>query len=317
MKKKIAIALVLMFTVLTFAACGGDTGRFIMATGGVAGTYYPLGGVMAGVINANTDLEITPVASGASADNLRQLGEGFAHIAIVQNDVMAYAYYGIETWADDDAVTNITTLMSLYPETVQVVVLADSDIYSVEDLAGQRVSVGAVGSGVEANAKQVLAAHGLSFNDITVTNLGFAESADAMRDLNLDAFFVTAATPNTAVSELATARDLRLLNLADDKIGELMERHPFYVRVTVTDADYTWITEPVNTVAVQATLIATSDLDDTAAYQIVQTMIDHADEVEAGHARGAYFTLENAVQSISVDFHPGARKFFEERGALN
>jgi TRAP transporter TAXI family solute receptor len=290
--------------------------RLNFATGGVAGTYYPLGGAMAVVINDRTNLNITVMSSGASADNIRQLDAGDAHIAIAQNDVMSYAFNGTEIWADSPPVTNIATLMSLYPETIQIIVLADSDIYSVEDLRGQRVSIGDIGSGVEANAVQVLGAYGLTVDDITREALGFGGSADLMRDGGLDAFFVTAATPNTAVLELSTARDLRIINLSEEAINQLLADYAYYVRVSVSAADgYAFMTEPINTVAVQATLVASTDLDDQVAYDIVRALIDGQGDI--GHARGAYIGLESAVQSISVDFHPGARRFFEDRGVLD
>lgn len=293
--------------------------RFIMATGGVAGTYYPFGGAMSTVINNHTGLDVTITSSGASADNINQIGVGDADIAIVQNDVMYYAFTGTSIWADRDTVTNMGTLMSLYPETVQIVVLADSGIYTVADLAGQRVSVGALGSGVNANASQVLAAYGLTFDDITDFHLNFADSAAAMQDFNLDAFFVTAATPNTAVAELSRNRDLRLVPLTEQGIANLMAEYAFYVRVTVTDADgYDFITEPIQTVAVQATLIASLDtVSDDDAFEIVRALIQNQPEVTLGHARGAYISLYNAVQSISVPFHPGALQFFREAGILD
>ena len=310
------ILVVMISAMLLLSACGQNEIRLNMATGGVAGTYFPLGGAMAAVINDRTDIYITAMASGASADNIQQIAAGDAHIAIAQNDVMNYAFHGISIWSEREPVTTIATLMSLYPETVQIIVLADSGIYSVADLAGKRVSIGDIGSGVEANAVQVLAAYGLGRDDITQINLGFGASADAMRDFNLDAFFVTAATPNTAVLELSTARDLRLLSLSERAIQDLMRDYPFYVRVSVDESDgYPWMTEPINTVAVQATLIASTDLDEQIAYDIVRALIEG--QADIGHARGAYITLYNAVQSISVDFHPGARRFFEEMGVLD
>ena len=314
--KRILTVFFVFSVMFLMGACGEQGVRLNMATGGVAGTYYPFGGAMASVINARTDVSVTVMASGASADNIRQIAAGDAHIAIAQNDVMSYAFTGTGIWTDHVPVTNLATLMSLYPETVQIIVLDDSGIYSVEDLRGRRVSIGDMGSGVEANAMQILDAHGLSTADISVINLGFGPSADAMRDGQLDAFFVTAATPNSAIMELSVARNLRMLPMSDAIIQLLMERHPFYTRVTVTEADgYTFITQPVNTVAVQATLITSTSLDEQVAYDIVRALIEG--QADIGHARGAYVTPYNAVQSISVDFHPGARRFFEEIGALN
>ena len=344
MKKRfLALVIVIVAALLFVSACNGDDNqggqvdqgdqgnqvnegeqveqrnpvRLIMATGGVAGTYYPFCSVMAGVINNHSNyINVTVNASGASADNIQQIGLGNAHIAIAQNDVMSYAFYGTSIWSERPTVTNFGTLMSLYPESVQIVVLADSDIHSVDDLAGRNVSIGDIGSGVEANSLQVLAAHGLTVDDINVQNLGFAPSADAMRDGRLDAVFLTTAAPNTAVAELATARNLRLLSISDEVAEQLMADYPFYVRVTLDSSDYTFLTEPVYTIAVQATLMGSLDLADEVAYDIVRILIDNQSEVAEGHNRGHDISLEYAVQSVSVDFHPGARRFFEERGVL-
>ncbi|MCL2197848.1 MAG: TAXI family TRAP transporter solute-binding subunit [Defluviitaleaceae bacterium] len=315
------LLLMLPVALLLFAACGdADEVRFTMATGTVAGTYYPLGGAMASVINNHTEnINVTITSSGASADNVRQIGLGDAQIAIVQNDVMYYAFTGTSIWGDQAPVRNMGTLMSLYPETVHLIVHADSGIYSVNDLAGRRVSVGGPGSGVSANAGQVLWAYGMTVDDFNAFHLGFADSASAMQDFNLDAFFATSATPNTAVYELARNRDLRLIPISQAAVDTLLAEYAFYVPIMVTSADYTWVTTPIQTVAVQATLIASLDeVSDDAAYEMVRALIENAPEVTEGHARGAYINMHNAVQSISVDFHPGARRFFESRGvALN
>lgn len=312
---------IMLGSLLILVACGAEGGgggvvtHLNMATGGVAGTYYPLGGAMATVIGDRTDLNITVMASGASADNIQQLGIGDAHIAIAQNDVMSYAFHGTGIWEGNDPVTNLATIMSLYPETVHIVVRADSSFYSVADLYGMRVSTGAIGSGVEANAMQVLAAYGITINDITPSHLGFQDSADAMQDNVIDAFFVTSATPNTAVDTLSFAVDLRILELSESVINHLLNTYGFYVRDVVTSEQYTWLTAPVNTVAVQATLVATTDLDEQIVYDILQALFEG--QAEIGHARAQEFTLESAVQSISVDLHPGAVRFFTERGVLD
>ena len=289
--------------------------RLYMSTGGIAGTYFPLGGAMAEVIYENTGIYITVMASGASADNIRHMAAGRAQIAIVQNDVMSYAFHGTGIWAGNEPVTNIATLMSLYPETVQIIVAADSGIYNVSDLAGKRVSVGDIGSGVEANALQILDIHGLMRDDIYVVNKGFSDSANAMRALELDAFFVTSAAPNMAVMQLSEYVDLRLLSMSDSVIRLLMSRYPFYTHDILNHTHYPWLAEPVTTVAVQATLISTTDMPDQVAYDIVRALIENYADID--HPRGAYITLKNATQSISVDFHPGARRFFETRNAFD
>lgn len=302
----------------TAPASGSDAPeavRLIMATGGTGGTYYPFGGALAQAIDSATGyIKVNVNATGASAENVQQIGGGLAHLAIVQNDVMDYAYNASNTWTGE-AVTNMATLMSLYPEVCQLIVSADSGISSVSDLAGKRVSTGDIGSGVEANAIQILEAYGMSVSDVKQEHLSFNASADAMKDRSIDAFFVTAGVPNTAVMDLQTSRELKVINLDDDKIVALTDKYPFYAKVTLTSEDYSFLTEPVNTVAVKATLIANPDMDEQVAYDIVKAIIESKDTITAAHAKGAYISAENAVQGISVELHPGAAKYFKEIGA--
>ncbi|MCL2842689.1 MAG: TAXI family TRAP transporter solute-binding subunit [Oscillospiraceae bacterium] len=322
MKKKVIACLAMVLCILLVAgACGGDGGgaqtRLIMATGGTGGTYYPFGGVMAGVINNTTDLQISPNASGASVDNLRQIAAGDAHIALAQNDASYYAFTATEIWSEFDAVTSLRSLMALHPEPVQIVVLADSGIYSVEDLAGRRVSVGDIGSGVEANSKQILGVYGITFDDINVFNLGVGPSADAMRDGSIDAFFFTAIAPTAAIMELSTRHDVRLLSISDARIDMLTSQYAFYARATLDSENYTFLTEPVQTVTVHAQLIVSEDMDEDLVYTIVQAIMDGREEIIEGHRAGNYIDPAHAVEYISVPLHPGAIRFFQEAGVLD
>ncbi len=188
----VIIALALVFTL---GACSGAPassndnqpaeakgGNYIMATGGTSGTYYPLGGAMAQIIAKYVpNTNVTPNATGASKENIRLVSSGDADIAIVQNDVLDYASKGIEIF-NGEKVSGLTVLATLYPEVCQVVVGADSGINTIADLKGKRVSVGDAGSGVEANAKQILEIYGLKFEDVNASRLSFKESASAFQD---------------------------------------------------------------------------------------------------------------------------------------
>ena len=288
--------------------------RLTMATGGTSGTYYPYGGALALAIDAATGyIKINVNSTGASAENVQQIGSGLAHLAIVQNDVMDYAYNGTNTWTAEP-VKSMVTLMSLYPEVCQLIVSADSGIESVADLAGKRISTGDIGSGVEANAIQILEAYGLTVDDLRAEHLGFGPSADAMKDKSIDGFFATSGVPNTAVLELSTSREIRVIPLDNDKIDALIAKYPFYAKVAITEQDYSFLSSSVNTVAVQATLIASPELDDQVAYDIVKAIIESKESIMVAHQKGAFIDPEYAVQGVSVDFHPGAKKYFQEIG---
>ena len=165
-------------TAAAAAAPSGDAQKLTMGTGGTTGTYYAFGGVIANVLNSkDIGVNINVQSTGASKANIYLVNDGEADLAIVQNDVMDYAYNGTDLFAEEGAAKDFTTVAALYAEVCQIV--SSGDIKSVADLKGKRVSVGDAGSGVEFNARQILEAYDISFDDIQVNNLGFGDSADA------------------------------------------------------------------------------------------------------------------------------------------
>ena len=220
------------------AAPSGDAVKMTMGTGGTTGTYYAFGGVIANVLNAkDIGVNINVQSTGASKANIYLVNDGEADLAIVQNDVMDYAYNGTDLFAEEGAATEFATVAGLYAEVCQVV--STGDIKSIADLKGKRVSVGDAGSGVEFNARQILEAYGISFDDIEVNNLGFGDSSDALKDGKIDAFFCTAGAPTTAIVELATTNSINLLEIDDEHAAALAEAHPFYTTYPIPDGSYT------------------------------------------------------------------------------
>jgi len=289
---------------------------FIFATGGTGGTYFPYGTILAQKISdVNEYITIEVAATGASVENIRMIDSGAAHIAIAQNDVTDYAYNATHSW-NGEAIKNICVLMSLYPEVCHLVVAADSDIVSGADLKGKRVSIGDSGSGVEANAIQIIAAYGLTVNDIYQENLGFASSVAALADGSIDAFFMTAGAPNTLLRETNDAVPLRIIGLSESVINGLISRYPYYTKATITHDNYPFLYEPVYTVAVLATLVASPAISDKCAYDIVKTIIENKNAISVAHIKGTYINSEYAVQGISIPMHPGAEKYFKEIGVL-
>ena len=283
------------------AAPSGETVNMIMGTGGTTGTYYAFGGVIANVLNSkNVGVNITVQSTGASKANIFLVNDGEAELAIVQNDVMDYGYNGTDLFADEGAANNFATVAALYAEVCQIV--ATGDIKSVADLKGKRVSVGDAGSGVEFNARQILEAYGITFDDIEVNNLGFGDSSDAIKDGKIDAFFCTAGAPTTAIVELATTK--------------LAEAHPFYTTYPIPGGSYNGVDNDVQTVAIKATLICSPDLSEDTVYNLTKAIFDNQSEIAAAHAKGEELSLEYAVSGVSVPFHPGAEKYFKEVGAI-
>jgi TRAP transporter TAXI family solute receptor len=288
-----------------------------MVTGGTSGTYYAYGGIVATTLTSALDgIEITANTSGASAANVRSLHNGEAELAIVQNDVLDYALNGTEIMAADGAMPGLRTIATLYPEVIQVVATADSGIQSIADLAGKSVCVGDAGSGSEANARQVLAAYGLTFEDLgKVENLSFGDAATAMQNGTLDASFSTAGVPNPAITELKTATDIVIVPINGPEADQLIADYPFYSKYTITDEDYD--IPGGDTVAILATLACSDTLSDDVVYTITKGLFDNQAALATAHAKGAELSLESAVQGVSIPFHPGAEKYYKEVGALS
>ena len=314
MKKKvlgILLAAAMVMGTSTVAMAASD---LTLGTGGTTGTYYAVGGVMATVLNpVMEDVDLTVTATGASKANILLIDEEDADLAIVQNDVMYYAYTGTDLFEDEGAYETFASVAGLYDETVQIVTCFDG-IKSVDDLEGKTVSVGDAGSGTEFNAKQILGAYGLTFDDINVVNLGFGDSAESLKDGKIDAAFIVAGAPTTAVVDLATMKDVHLVQLDDEHIEALQSDYDFYTKTTVPAGTYKGVDEDATTVSVRATLIASTEVGEDEVYELLKAMFDNKDDLVAGHAKFEFLNLEDAVAGISVPFHPGAVKYFAEQG---
>ena len=284
-----------------------------LATGGTTVTYYAVGGVMATVLNPVLEnSSITVTSTGASKANIQLIDDEDANLGIVQNDVMYYAYSGTDLFEDEGAYDTFAAVAGLYDETVQIVT-TDSSIQTVADLAGKTVSVGDAGSGVEFNAKQILAAYDLSFDDIKVVNASFGDSADSLKDGKIDAAFVVAGAPTTAVVDLSTVKDISLVQLDEEHIEKLQQNYDFYTKTVIPEGTYTGVGD-ATTVSVRATLIASVDTDEEVIYELLKAMFDNQEALIAGHAKFEFLNLEDAVKGISVPFHAGAVKYYGEQG---
>ncbi|MGD9569346.1 MAG: TAXI family TRAP transporter solute-binding subunit [Sedimentibacter sp.] len=315
MRKRLSIllALILLFTI-AMTACSTPQTNLILATGGTTGTYYPFGGAMAQIFNTKIEnMNVTAQATGASVENCKLLGKNEAELAILQNDMLDYAYNGTEAFAEGK-IENLRGIAKLYPEIIQIV--AVDGIESVEDLKGKKVSVGAPGSGVEANARQILEAANLTYDDMSVSYLSFAESADAYKDKHIDAFFVTSGIPNASIQDIAAMNPVSLVSLSDAAISSLIEKYPFFVEYTIPANTYNGQTDDVKTVAVLACLATNAEASEDVIYNITKALFENQPELATAHAKGAEIKLDEAIDGISIPLHSGAEKYFKEAGIL-
>ena len=311
MKKLFAICLVLA-TVIALCACGGNN-AMTMGTGGTAGTYYGYGGILGTQIKNVAGVTINVVSTDGSKANILGIDSGDYQLATVQSDVMAYAAAGTRSFEVEGKMDSFRVIGGLYAEAVQLLTM-DPEIKTVADLKGKKVSIGAAGSGVYFNAMDVLAAAGLTEEDIDPQYQSFADSADALKDGKIDAAFIVAGAPTPAAQELCTSASAYLVPIDGEVAEKLMADSPYYTAYTIPANTYNGQTEDITTVTVKATLIVSTSADETTVYNITKAIFDHIDEVKAAHAKGAELSLENATEGMTAPFHPGAAKYFAEKG---
>ncbi|MBQ1416254.1 MAG: TAXI family TRAP transporter solute-binding subunit, partial [Selenomonas sp.] len=212
----------------------------------------------------------------------------------------------------DKKVDGLKGIATLYPETCQAVTLDSSGIKSIADLKGKKVAVGAAGSGVEANARQIMEAYGITYNDIQVQYLSFAEAANALKDGNIDAAFLTAGYPTSAIQDIASQHKVRLLPVEAAKADALIAKYPFYTKTVIPAGTYAGFNEEVPAVSVMAMLVANDKVDDKLGYALTKALFSNLDRLHAAHAAAKAIVKEKAMEGMSLPMNAGAEKFFKE-----
>lgn len=330
MKKKLALVLAAMLTVSSLVGCGsgstsdgsgsgsaaasGEKTKLTLATGSTSANYYAIGGVMSTVLNpVLTKSEINVTSTGASKANVQLLQDNEANIAILQNDVAYYAETGTSLFDGEDPYTDWGALCTIYDEVVQVFSL-DPSIKTFTDLKGKTVSVGAAGSGDNFAASQIFAEYGMTFDDVNAVYQSYSDSAEGMKDGKIDAAFCVSGAPTTALVDLAATanKPLNIITLEDEHIDSLMGAYPFYAKTVIPAGTYDGLDRDVTTVSIRAMLVARNDVSEDVVYELMTAMFDNLASLQAGHAKFANLSLETAKDGVSINYHPGAEKFFSE-----
>lgn len=334
LSKILSILLIILITItLFFSACkkkeSKETGPqkvfFGIATGGTGGTYFPVGGAIATIISNFADYETstgkidviaTAQTSGASVANCNLISKKEIESGFAQNNVVYWAYTGTETFKDQPPIKNLRVIMSLYPETIQIVASKKSGIKTVFDLKGKRVAVGDKGSGTEIDARTILNIHGITYDDIEEQYMSFAEAADALKDERIDALFTTAGIPTSSIVELSTTKEITMVAITQDKVKELVEKVPYYSEFIIPKDTYKGMDQDVLTVTCLAQWICDESLDSELIYNIVKAVFEHKADLEKVHAKGKDISPENAIKGVAIPFHPGAEKYYKEKGLI-
>ncbi|MCW4152727.1 TAXI family TRAP transporter solute-binding subunit [Halomonas sp. 18H] len=285
-----------------------------IATGGTGGTYYPYGGGLAELINEHIEgYDAVAEVTGASVENMGLVWRGDSDMALALADTVYQAYNGTGDF-EGRQLDNIRALASVYPNAVQIVTMADSDIESLSDLTGKIVSVGAPGSGTELNARALLESNGISYDDFEERRLNFNETADALRDGDIDAGFWSVGPPTSSIMNLATTRDIRLIGLSDEEMANAQDEVPVFAPYELRADLYEGMESAVQTIGIPNILATSSELDEELAYQITKTLYEHTDQLIAIHPAANDTTVKFSVDSTPIAFHPGALRYYEEQG---
>ena len=289
-------------------------GSYLMATASATGNYYNFGSALSSVVNNVTGANLTVTSTGGSTENARLLGEGENEFAMIQSDVYSYARTGIELFAGDP-ITNLQAITACYPEMVQIVVRKDSGISSVSDMKGKNICVGAVGSGYEVAARQILGVYGMTYDDINETFADQATAKNGIQDGTFDAMFLCSGYPNANVMELSLTGKINVLSIDTEHLEMLLKKYPFYSAFTTETDEYN-LGRPVTSVAVKCMLICVDTFSEDAIYALTKAIYENLGSIREINAKANYMSLESALSGIPSALHPGARKYYEEKGIV-
>lgn len=283
-----------------------------VATGPTSGIYFPIGGAFAEALKS-AGYNTSSQATGASAENISMISKGEAEIAIAMQDSVMQAYGGFGAY-EGKANSELRALMRLWPNYVQLVTLKKSGIKSVEDLKGKRVGVGAANSGVELNARMIYEAYGMTYADSTVDYLSYGEAIDQMKNGQCDAAFVTSGLPNGTIMELATSYDMEIVPIDGAGRDKLIEKYPFFSKTIVPANTYN-NDKDVESVFVYNIMLVNSKLSDDVVYDMINVIFENIATIKASHnAANKNIDLSFGVEDVRIPLHPGAAKFWQEKG---
>jgi len=325
--KKFMLGILMLIMILFALGCGQDTDsdqqsageqpeatekvmQLSFATAGTGGTFYPLGGGMAKVINDHyPQFNVSAEATGGSVENVRLFDSRSADIAFISADTAFEAYKGIG--ADFTKPANILALMTTYNQPTHIISLKGSGITSIEDLKGKRVAVGSPGSGTEHKTKLILEALGMSYEDIDEKFLSFNEAVTAFQDKQIDAAIMGVGAPAAAVMDLGSSLDFDLINMTDDEINTVIAKYPYFQKAVMQKGTYEEIDYDVSTIGAAILICVRADMDEATAYALTEAMLKYTDEIKAAHALGAEINVDNALPTV-IPLHPGAEKYYQD-----
>lgn len=323
--KKLGIIITLIALAATAALAAAPqvdrAGQFVtVLTGPSSGIYFPIGGAFSTFLGS-LGYRTSATATGATAENINALQTGQGEMAIAMSDNAIQAYTGTAAYEGKTPATEIASIMGLWPNFCQIVTTEDSGIRKFEDLKGKRVGVGAPNSGVEVNARTMFEAHGMTYDDCRVDYLSYGEAIDQMKNGMCDVAFVTSGLGNATIMELGTVKKIRFVPVEGEARKRLIEKYPFYIENVIPKEVY-GTDEDTQTAAVMNIMIVNKDLPDEVVYDMLENIYSPAglEAIGASHsAAKTNITPETALRgitNIAVPIHPGAIKYYQDKGLL-
>lgn len=284
-------------------------------TGGTSGVYYPLGVALSKIYGQQLpDTKVQVQSTKASVENMNLLQAGRGEVALALGDTVAAAWAGNEEAGFKKPLEKLRGMSALYPNVIQIVASRESGIKTLADLKGKRVSVGAPKSGTELNARQVFAAAGLSYNDLSkVEYLPFGESVELIKNRQLDATLQSAGLGVASIRDLATSVPITVVAIPAEVVNKIGAP---YLATTIPAGTYDGQAEDVQSAAIINYLVTTTAVSDELVYQMTKAMYDHRDQLVAAHSAAKDIKLEGATQGMPLPLHPGAEKFYKEAGVV-
>lgn len=289
---------------------GLDTRILTIATGGSSGPYNIIATTLADGYSKEFGVNSRTQTTGASVENLNLMAQEKVEMSFVMSDALLQALEGTDGFTEK--IDNVQILANLYPNYVQVITTGKTGVESIDDIKGKRVAVGDQGSGVEIATKAVLEAHGITYDDIEVDYLGYAEAADALKSGAIDVAFTTSGLPNASVMELQNSVDLKIVPIEAEAVETLKESVPIFESLPIPAGTY-GNDEDIPTAAIRNALVVRSDLSEDDVYELTKYLFENLDKLENSHQAAKDINLDEA-QNISVgELHPGAKRYYDEQ----
>ena len=286
-----------------------------VGTGPTSGIYFPIGGAFATALK-DYGYQTSAEATNATGQNIQNILKGDCEIAIAMQDAVMQAYTASGAYEGKEPASGLRALMRLWPNYVQLVTTANTGIKSVEDLRGKRVGVGASNSGVEINARMILAAYGITYDDITPDYLAYGEAIDNMKNGQCDAVFVTSGLPNATVMELGVSYDMVVVPIDGEGREKLVSEYPYYAKSVIPAGTYN-NKEDVEGVFVYNIMLVRKDLPDEMVYDMLTGIFENISTIKASHnAADKNIDITFGVDDIQLPLHPGAEQFWKDNGYI-